>query len=272
MYDIEEFKRAGAAVWPVGGGHFKGSGDIAERRFVTTNLGFSFIERGRMRERTPSGTHLCAAGQAICFWPMEWRTDSEPDGEPARAYYFFVDGPGSPAVANCFGMTPADRVRNADDPAAAKLLAKEIVAAIFSPEPHGPAHFLRRFHELAERHAAELEDLRQTTPETLSQKAVRLCHSSPLDRLTVASLASMLEVSQNTLIKACRKELGIPPVRLLIEAKLEKARQLLQTTELPVNQVACACGFASPSRFSVCFKAMHGTAPGEYRITNPRRI
>ncbi len=264
MYDSEEFKRMGLTVWPVGGGHFKGKGDIAERRFVATHLIFSFIEKGQMRERTPFGEHLCRAGQVIAFWPMEWRTDSEPAGE-AGAYFFAVDGPASPAVATCFGMSTSDRVRGTDDPETAKILCREIVTAIMSPERHGPAHFLRRFYELAERCAAETVDPRASAPETLARKAVRLCHSSPLDRLTAAGLAETLEVSQNTLIKACRKELGIPPVRLLIQAKMQKARQLLKTSALPVNQVACACGFASPSRFSACFKAEHGVAPGEYR-------
>ena len=266
MYNLEEFKQAGAAVWPVGGGRFKGAGDMADRRFVATSMVFAFTERGRMREFTAAaGEHVSRAGQALCLWPLESHLVSELDGEPARNYFFDVAGPAVPAVAGCFGMTPSNRVRNPDNPDAAKALFKEIVAAVMSPEPHSPAHFLRRFYELAERCVAETRNPLAAKPETLARKAARLCHSSSLDRLTVASLAETLEVSQNTLIKACRKELGIPPVRLLIQTKLEKARQLLRDSALPVNQVACACGFASPSRFSACFKAEHGAAPGEYR-------
>jgi len=39
----------------------------------------------------------------------------------------------------------------------------------------------------------------------------------------------------------------------------------LQTTELPINQIALDCGYQSPSRFSVRFRKRFGISPSAIR-------
>jgi transcriptional regulator GlxA family with amidase domain len=42
---------------------------------------------------------------------------------------------------------------------------------------------------------------------------------------------------------------------------LQKARNLLQQSDMSVINVALACGFASPSHFSKCYRALYKTTP-----------
>lgn len=46
-----------------------------------------------------------------------------------------------------------------------------------------------------------------------------------------------------------------------MEMRLNRARELLRQTEMSVINVALACGFASPSHFSKCYRARFGSTP-----------
>ena len=55
------------------------------------------------------------------------------------------------------------------------------------------------------------------------------------------------------------------PVEILRTARLNRAYQLLLTTDLSVSEVAYKVGFTSPSYFTKCFKDEYGKVPGEVR-------
>lgn len=58
---------------------------------------------------------------------------------------------------------------------------------------------------------------------------------------------------------------GISPKQYLIRKRVECARTLLSTTDIPVTSVALQSGFDNLSMFSFIFKKHTGTAPSEYR-------
>jgi transcriptional regulator GlxA family with amidase domain len=47
--------------------------------------------------------------------------------------------------------------------------------------------------------------------------------------------------------------------------RLERARELLLQTGKPILDVAVACGFASASHFSRCYRAVYGHKPSDER-------
>jgi AraC family transcriptional regulator of arabinose operon len=54
-------------------------------------------------------------------------------------------------------------------------------------------------------------------------------------------------------------------MRALREARLQHATRLLEGTDLSVERVAAASGFASPFHFNRVFRVRYGTPPGTYR-------
>lgn len=75
-----------------------------------------------------------------------------------------------------------------------------------------------------------------------------------------AQLAEDVGLSTRQLERLFRRYLGRSPKRYYMELRLQKARHLLMQTDMSVINVALACGFASPSHFSKCYRA-------HYRIT-----
>ncbi|MEM6578603.1 MAG: helix-turn-helix domain-containing protein, partial [Pseudomonadota bacterium] len=53
---------------------------------------------------------------------------------------------------------------------------------------------------------------------------------------------------------------------------LQKARNLLMQTDMTVINVALACGFASPSHFSKCYRAHYNTTPYRERGSQATRL
>jgi transcriptional regulator GlxA family with amidase domain len=76
-----------------------------------------------------------------------------------------------------------------------------------------------------------------------------------------AVLAGDVGMSTRQLERLFRRYLGRSPKRYYMELRLQKARNLLQQSDMSVINVALACGFASPSHFSKCYRALYKTTP-----------
>jgi transcriptional regulator GlxA family with amidase domain len=92
-----------------------------------------------------------------------------------------------------------------------------------------------------------------------------------LDRLheplTLAELAAHAAMSVRTFTRRFREETGLSPVRWLTDRRVELARRLLETTELPVDRVASRAGFGTPTALRQQMHAAIGVAPLTYRRT-----
>ncbi len=107
-------------------------------------------------------------------------------------------------------------------------------------EPVAVSHFITRFKEVIE---ARLED----------------------SDVSVEDLAADMNLSRVQLYRKVKAISGSSPVELLRTARLNRAYQLLLTTEKSVSEVAYAVGFTAPSYFTKCFKEEYGMVPGDVR-------
>jgi len=74
-------------------------------------------------------------------------------------------------------------------------------------------------------------------------------------------LARDVGMSTRQLERLFRRYLNRSPKRYYMELRLQKARNLLMQTDMSVINVALACGFASPSHFSKCYRSHYNTTP-----------
>ncbi|KQQ50522.1 GlxA family transcriptional regulator [Plantibacter sp. Leaf314] len=89
--------------------------------------------------------------------------------------------------------------------------------------------------------------------------------SAHLDEpLTVDRLAAEAHLSRRSFVRAFRSAIGTTPAAWVRARRLDEARRLLETTDLPVDQVAVACGF-TPVTFRQNFVAAFDSTPSRYR-------
>ncbi|MFZ9132593.1 MAG: GlxA family transcriptional regulator [Gemmobacter sp.] len=87
-----------------------------------------------------------------------------------------------------------------------------------------------------------------------------------------SELAEDVGMSTRQLERLFRRYLNRSPKRYYMELRLQKARNLLMQTDMSVINVALACGFASPSHFSKCYRAQYNTTPYRERGTQGMRL
>ncbi|WP_377505506.1 GlxA family transcriptional regulator [Octadecabacter sp. R77987] len=85
-------------------------------------------------------------------------------------------------------------------------------------------------------------------------------------------LARDVGMSTRQLERLFRRYLNRSPKRYYMELRLQKARNLLMQTDMSVINVALACGFASPSHFSKCYRAHYNTTPYRERGAQAARL
>ena len=83
-------------------------------------------------------------------------------------------------------------------------------------------------------------------------------------------LAKDVGMSTRQLERLFRRYLNRSPKRYYMELRLQKARNLLMQTDMSVINVALACGFASPSHFSKCYRSHYNTTPYRERGSHGR--
>jgi transcriptional regulator GlxA family with amidase domain len=104
-----------------------------------------------------------------------------------------------------------------------------------------------------------------TETSTAGARAWALEHlAEPLD---LAALAARARMSVRTFTRRFRDETGLSPARWLAEQRVDRARHLLETTDLPVDQVARHSGFGTAAALRAQMAAAVGVAPSAYRST-----
>ncbi|MGA0567926.1 GlxA family transcriptional regulator [Rathayibacter sp. KR2-224] len=136
--------------------------------------------------------------------------------------------------------------------AVANAVARDIVAA-----PHrdgGQAQFIER-SPAAEPHSARLAETRAWALDRLDQA------------LTVGDLAAHAHASARTFARAFVAETGTTPLKWLNAARVDRARELLETTDLGVDRIAEDCGLGTAANLRAHFRRATGVSPSDYRRT-----
>ncbi|MEU3724331.1 helix-turn-helix domain-containing protein [Streptomyces sp. NPDC031705] len=103
-------------------------------------------------------------------------------------------------------------------------------------------------------------------PETATTAATRAWALHHLDRpLTLRELAAHAGMSVRTFCRRFVSEVGMPPGQWLAQRRVDHARRLLETTTLPVDQVATQSGFGTSASLRHHLASTLATSPSAYR-------
>lgn len=126
------------------------------------------------------------------------------------------------------------------------------------------------FHErLRSGSEQQLPDLREPIGYSVPRKlreAIIIMERSLEHLKPIGEIAASAELSQRQLGRLFRRHTGVSPVRYYLDVRLDRARGLLTQTELPVLEVAVACGFTSNAQFTRAYRARFGITPSKDRV------
>jgi AraC family transcriptional regulator, regulatory protein of adaptative response / DNA-3-methyladenine glycosylase II len=100
----------------------------------------------------------------------------------------------------------------------------------------------------------------------IAQLIVQRLEEGQLDEgAGLEGIARQFELSSRQIRRIVQKELGVPPIQLLLTRRLLLAKQLLTETTWPMTDVAFASGFSSLRRFNDAFNLRYRMAPTRLR-------
>ena len=95
--------------------------------------------------------------------------------------------------------------------------------------------------------------------------AIDAMHRDLGQPLAVSELARRVNLSRSRFTHLFRAERGCSPARYLREARLERARQLLEDSSLSIKEIMVRVGFNDPSHFTRDFSKRYGVSPRTFR-------
>lgn len=85
------------------------------------------------------------------------------------------------------------------------------------------------------------------------------------DEINLEKIAAQVGLTGAYISTIFKKETGMTPTNYLIQLRIEKAKELIRTTDLTINEVAYAVGYVDARYFSKLFIKIVGIKPVEYR-------
>jgi len=96
-------------------------------------------------------------------------------------------------------------------------------------------------------------------------EAVSLMEANIEEPITLDELSHHVALSRRQLERLFQRYLETVPTRYYLALRLERARQLLLQTSLPIVEIARACGFVSAPHFSKCYREVYALPPRDER-------
>jgi len=96
-------------------------------------------------------------------------------------------------------------------------------------------------------------------------EAVSLMEANIEEPMTLDELSRHVELSRRQLERLFQRYLHVVPTRYYLDLRLERARQLLLQTSMPIVEIAKACGFVSAPHFSKCYRDTFSLPPRDER-------
>lgn len=132
---------------------------------------------------------------------------------------------------------------------------------LFAAEPNEQAIFYQH-HPIPltpEHHSAN-----ETTEVIFEQIKIYLSQHVK-DKICLDELCKRFKYDKFYLLRQFKQYTGLSPINYLITLRIQSAKELLTSTNLPLVQIALESGFYDQSHFSNCFVRWVGLTPGEYR-------
>jgi AraC family transcriptional activator FtrA len=84
--------------------------------------------------------------------------------------------------------------------------------------------------------------------------------------ITIADLAAKARMSRRTFIRRFEEATGLSPGKWVLQERTARARNLLESTDMSIEQVAAAVGFGSADALRHHFRTRLDTSPARYRV------
>ena len=81
----------------------------------------------------------------------------------------------------------------------------------------------------------------------------------------VAAMAAQSGLTERSFLRRFKRATGQSPLEYVQTLRIEEAKQLLETSDMPLDDIAAEIGYSEPSAFRHLFRKLVGVTPSAYR-------
>jgi AraC-like DNA-binding protein len=171
-------------------------------------------------------------------------------------WWIHFQGTHADALCRAAGLTPREPVLHAGVQPDLAMKFGALLDCLAAPTPDTPWKAAEKLHAIL------------TALVRIAGKNVRTTNLSSLVDSTVSSLDELAARSNYSKYHFCRlfkEETGYSPWQVVLDHKLERARELLLGSQLSIKEIAAELGFPNADYFARRFARHTGANPGSYR-------
>ncbi|MCW8128277.1 GlxA family transcriptional regulator [Microbulbifer halophilus] len=221
-----------------------------------------------LRRQAEAGTAISAVGTGVCFLAAAGLLD----GKPATTHWHYFDrfSADYPRVKlkRQYFITQADKLF-----CAASVNALADVTVHLIRQFYGPAvasHVERNFSHEIRRPFEEIaysEGAVHLHPDEEIVQAQTWLKEHCSGEVRLSEVAAYFDMSVRSFNRRFKLATGQTPLQYLQNVRVDTARELLQSSNLSVNEIAEKVGYQDMGHFTALFKKFLSTTPSEYRTT-----
>lgn len=254
-------------VWIFKSNRISGRGEYISIQPNPSGVTLRYIVKGSWRIRMCGVEKDAGPGDIFCAFPSEHIIFSQVDVDEWEWLELQFNGDYAKKFLLEFGLSEQNPVTAVKDPEKAMDLFEKLYLLI-GREQRSIPEALSLLFELVRVCDGKQENYAK--PPELNRKIfvtklIDYLEAVPSIRKNISELAEHFGVDRSTVYRAFKDETGKSPHEYIEHLKLERARELLLSTNMTVAEVSRNCGFSDVKYFTGWFKKNTGTSPGKHR-------
>ena len=220
--------------------------------------------KGRGWCETSAGRFEVETGQVVVLPPGHPHSYGSDEKNPWTLWWFHAVGRDLPEFLEGAGMTIDAPVRKPSDLYPVVSLMTEVLKWMErdSTTPSLLAAAGAAWHVLSILAADRTTSDGAT--DVIDQAAAYL-RANISEQISVGELAAMARLSSSHFSALFKKHIGYPVLKYQTQLRMARAREMLDTTVMPISAIADAVGYPDAFYFARQFKRLHGQTPRDYR-------
>lgn len=226
-----------------------------------------FVISGKGKFSIGNKDYSLEAGYGFVIPPDELTFYQADEQDPWTYVWVGFNGSMAGELIKSMGLSAATPVFRSDKD-------KELTKAVMDMMEHntfGVANDLRRSGQLylflsliaESAHIEEKGELDKA--DYYVRRAVEFILSNYCNPVKITDVADYVCINRSYLYTLFKHAMGMSPQQFLMTFRINKAAELLQMTDLPVESIALSCGYSDPIVFTKSFKQMKEMSPSSYR-------
>ena len=211
---------------------------------------------------TSDGLFSLSKGDFYVMFPESHASYTTPPDTPWSIRWVTVTGTQLETLLPLLGLTPGNPVIRVSDFERTEHILEELFRKTLKADVRSKISAMALLYELL---ACLSRQQMTPTDDPRIAEAVQYIFRHYAENITVQELAKRAYLNNNYFSKLFTSQVGITPQQLILRTRIEKAKELLQYTDLTVGEIAATVGFADALYFSRVFRRHTGMSPSVFR-------